>query len=433
MGARLGFVSRKRNWTAVGLGVEVLAGVAILISPWLAIPIALGGVGIIAWGLYPHKIERVISRVLPSRIPNKDADPYIPLKEAATIAYEEMRGTQAGTIIEGPNPDNVLGYYAHALFNGKTTLYGNHPPSRKLEAVPNEEYGRCGFSDDQNALRRHGENRNLYENLQIKRSDLDRRIAELKSAATARHEVRLSDALYWITGNAAWEPGHSPDSHLALAAIEVRQAARDAEITIRGRREIDRDMPGETFDKTWEDIERSHWNTHEIDVGGVMIGGYAHRETSVISPGDLASESMPHYGMLRIYKHEMETRWLPASEPNISVWLAMRWLADPKNLSEFIGNIQPFCQKTFEEKITVWGKEAVYSRRKKLPTGYWEFYTICPDSLFRESSHGATSELLDKNLKNVTMPKMIKLETIWWQVERYLKGNGDGARQISQS
>ncbi len=247
-----------------------------------------------------------------------------------------------------------------------------------------------------------------------------------------RQMVPLLDAFRWIIGNAAWEPGHSPDSNLGLAAIEVRQAARDSEITIRGRREIDRHMPGETFDQTWENIEPDYWRTHDIDVGGIMTGGYAHQETRVISPGDLASESMPHYGMLRIYKHEMETRWPPASEPNISVWLAMRWLADPKNLSEFIGNIQPFCQKAFEGKITVWGKEAVYSRRKKLPTGYWEFYTICPDSLFRESSHGATSELLDKNLKNVTMPKMIKLETIWWQAEHHLKGNGDGLRQISK-
>ena len=57
-------MSKRRNWTAVGLGVEVLAGMAILISPWLAIPIALGGAGIIAWGLYPDKIERVISKVL---------------------------------------------------------------------------------------------------------------------------------------------------------------------------------------------------------------------------------------------------------------------------------------------------------------------------------------------------------------------------------
>lgn len=137
---------------------------------------------VVVVGLFIHSYWTETRK--PLKIPSVDTDSYVPLKEAATIAYEEMRGTKAGTIIEGLNKDDVLGYYAHALFNGKTTLYGNHPPSRKLEAIPNEEYGRCGFSDDQNALHRHGENRNLYENLQIKRSDLDRRIAELKSATT---------------------------------------------------------------------------------------------------------------------------------------------------------------------------------------------------------------------------------------------------------
>lgn len=128
--------------------------------------------------------------------------------------------------------------------------------------------------------------------------------------------VPVLDALRWIIDNSGWEPGHGPDSNLGLAAIEVRQAARDSEVTIRGRREIDRHMPGEAFDQTWENIEPDYWRTHEIDVGGIMTGGYAHQETQVIyqSLGDIVS--MPHYAMLRIYKHEMEARW-PAA--NISV------------------------------------------------------------------------------------------------------------------
>lgn len=126
-----------------------------------------------------------------------------------------------------------------------------------------------------------------------------------------RQMVPLLDALRWIIDNSGWEPGHGPDPHLGLAAIEVRQAARDSEVTIRGRREIERHMPGEAFDQTWENIEHSYWDTHEIDVGGIMTGGCAHQETQVIyqSLGDIVSESMPHYAMLRIYKHEMEARW----------------------------------------------------------------------------------------------------------------------------
>lgn len=144
---------------------------------------AVGFVALTSAGVFHLVARRLSKRNIGQRkgTTNLESDPYVPLKEAATIAYEETLGTRVATIAEALNADDVLGYYAHALFNGKTTLYGNHPPSRKLEAIPNEEYGRCGFSDDKSALLRHGEKRSLYENLQIKRSDLDRRIAELKS------------------------------------------------------------------------------------------------------------------------------------------------------------------------------------------------------------------------------------------------------------
>ena len=128
-----------------------------------------------------------------------DTDPYVSLHEAALTAYEETRGTKVATIAEGLNSDNVLGYYAHALFDGSTTLYGKHPPSRILEPIPNVERSRCGFSSDQSALRRHGVNRNLYEDLQIRRSDLLRRITELKdqSETLAREaRARKIDGLY---------------------------------------------------------------------------------------------------------------------------------------------------------------------------------------------------------------------------------------------
>ena len=105
----------------------------------------------------------------PPELSTNDPDPYVPYHEATLTAYEETRGTKAADIAEGLNRDNVLGYYAHALFDGSTTLYGKYPPSRNLEPIPNEWRAYCVFSDDQSALRRHGEDRNHYEELQIKR------------------------------------------------------------------------------------------------------------------------------------------------------------------------------------------------------------------------------------------------------------------------
>ena len=249
---------------------------------------------------------------------SEPSDSYISLEEAATIAYEETRGTRVAAIAERISDDNVLAYYAYALFSGTTTLYGNHPPSRKLEPIPNEERGRCGFSNDLQALRRHGKNRNLYENLQIKRSDVNRRIAELKSAATAPHEVRLSDALYWIIDNSGWGPGLGRDSFLDQAENVLRQAARDEEITIRGRREISRLGAGDRFDLTWEDIEPSYWRTHKFEMTAVMCADphYATCETAAVSPMDITAELMRHYAMLRVWNDELERLWPAANGRN---------------------------------------------------------------------------------------------------------------------
>jgi len=122
----------------------------------------------------------------------EEIDPFVTLKEAATTAYEETRGTVVATIAEASSRDGVLGYYARALFKGKT-LYGNRPPSRKPEAIPGDEYRRCKISDNQSVLRRRTDNTVLYENLQIKRSDLSLRIAELRDlCATLSRENRAN-------------------------------------------------------------------------------------------------------------------------------------------------------------------------------------------------------------------------------------------------
>ena len=121
--------------------------------------------------------------------------------------------------------------------------------------------------------------------------------------------VRLEDALRWVIKVSDWEPGMSPDSHLGLAATEMRQAAKDQEIIIRGRREINRSMPGDNFDQTWDDIPANYWQTHEFELTNVVSGGWAQRETRVLSAGDLMSESMPHYAMLRLREDELKARW----------------------------------------------------------------------------------------------------------------------------
>ncbi len=146
---------------------------------------------------------------------------YIDLHEAATVAYEETRGTKAATIAEGLTRDDILGHYAYALFKG-STLYGKHPPSRKLEPVPKEEYGRSGFSDDYSSLRRHGEDQNLYEDLQIRRSDLLRRITELKDLGAPLSREERARKISEIYGDAVALRNNVFSLRVVDAASEVR-------------------------------------------------------------------------------------------------------------------------------------------------------------------------------------------------------------------
>ena len=129
--------------------------------------------------------------------------------------------------------------------------------------------------------------------------------------ASPRRLMRLSDALYWIIDNSNWGPGLGRDSFLELAAITLRQAARDGEITIRGRRKFPGYEPDGQFDKTWDDIEQSYWRTHEFEMTVVMCAEphYATCETVVVPSADANAEILTHYGMLRVWNDELEKRW----------------------------------------------------------------------------------------------------------------------------
>lgn len=156
-------MSRQRNWTAVGLGVEVLAAVAILISPWLAIPIAFGGAGIIAWGLYPEKIERVISRVLPSRIPNPEASQtlkpeqegpvywslaetlsWVAFGEAITAKGWTKKCISGGLLVRPQEETDSFNKAEHLLFEAlrgeKICALGKKNESQQYEEIPPEYF-----------------------------------------------------------------------------------------------------------------------------------------------------------------------------------------------------------------------------------------------------------------------------------------------------
>lgn len=286
----------------------------------------------------PQPLKRVPSPRAPARQEGQTepiSEPSRPVRSGPT--YDEGPDISVWDAFQRIADPNKSVKFVHEIqdfrqkaFKGEIDLWGKESPSGVRKKLPRGYWEFYTINPD--SLFRKGSHGATTVLAQTVRSVSDPKMIQLETVwhqverhffaspdaqisegaadtTNKRQMVPLLDALRWIIDNSGWEPGHGPDSNLDLAAIEVRQAARDSEVTIRGRREIERHMPGGVFDQTWENIEPDYWRTHDIDVGGIMTGGYAHQETRVISPGDIRSKSMPHYAMLRIYKHEMEARW----------------------------------------------------------------------------------------------------------------------------
>lgn len=53
----------QRNWKAIALAIELLAAVLMFVSPWFALPVALIGIGVGTYGVWPAQSKRLISKI----------------------------------------------------------------------------------------------------------------------------------------------------------------------------------------------------------------------------------------------------------------------------------------------------------------------------------------------------------------------------------
>ena len=105
----------------------------------------------------------------------------LPLGKAAQIALNQLQGTTITLAAEklGTTP---IGYMTTALTDqGKTKLWATGRYSTKLTPVPEDEAQKCAISDDGYSMTRWGESNSVYNNLHITRTDLNRRIKELRA------------------------------------------------------------------------------------------------------------------------------------------------------------------------------------------------------------------------------------------------------------
>lgn len=115
----------------------------------------------------------------------KNDEEYIDLNEAALRAYEETQETVVARFAEASpsnGPQGIVRWYAYALIGKKnyTPIFGKRPPSRKRQLIPREEFPRCGLSHDVRSLVRFNEEDPRFIELEIRKSDFERRLEEIK-------------------------------------------------------------------------------------------------------------------------------------------------------------------------------------------------------------------------------------------------------------
>lgn len=256
----------------------------------------------------------------------------IKVKEAARLFYEEMRLTMMGAYAEfGRSGNATLDYFGKHLAE-HAQLFGKHPPSMRREAISRLEAKNMQVQGGATELASIHNEEAKYIDLEIMARDFRRLLRKAKrdwpeeeankpvraegavestQTRALSQVLRMEDALNWIIESNGWKSKLGNGADLIQAALALRQAARDGEITVRGRREINRDGIFERFDQTWEDIDHDYWRTHELELTAVISdeAHYAIPETTAIAAGNLSAEMMPAYAMLRVKRDELEAKW----------------------------------------------------------------------------------------------------------------------------
>ncbi len=123
--------------------------------------------------------------------------------------------------------------------------------------------------------------------------------------------IPLLDAFAWIAEISGWGEEGFSGAHSEAAALDLRQAALDGEIIIKGRKEINRAYPWERFSKVWEDIPSKYWATHQFDLTVILdeTATGQEPETEVEEVNNMSASTMPHYTSLRVQTGQLEARW----------------------------------------------------------------------------------------------------------------------------
>ena len=114
---------------------------------------------------------------------NKYFGGFIPLKEAATDAYNNLRAQgNSGYVhhadVNYRTKEKKLNYFASEIGN-YADIYGTPELGTTMELIKDKFHLTCDFKDSGNVLRYHSNDKNAYENCSVKRADLKKAIKVL--------------------------------------------------------------------------------------------------------------------------------------------------------------------------------------------------------------------------------------------------------------
>jgi hypothetical protein len=117
------------------------------------------------------------------RLPELGNDEFVPMQEAATRAYSELRADgsswakAADSFAQHGVKEKV--YFAGAL-SGEIPIYGKHPPSRIYEVISPDEFKRGSFKDDGASFHYYGNQNPQFIEIAVKNGDLSRAIEQMR-------------------------------------------------------------------------------------------------------------------------------------------------------------------------------------------------------------------------------------------------------------
>lgn len=133
-------MSKERNWTVIGVGLEVLAGVIVAIDPMLAIPVSIGGAAAIFYGVWPEQCRRFFRRNPEVGIAAEVKRDISLLDAIHRAATGEWKVCDFDELAEGKINEfvGVLEKIQQAAFDGDLPIWGKQARSDVWRPIPPE-------------------------------------------------------------------------------------------------------------------------------------------------------------------------------------------------------------------------------------------------------------------------------------------------------